>query len=828
MRFITKTLTALALTLAVAKTHAVESFVVEDIKVEGLQRVELGTFFTALPIRVGETLDDARVPNIIRALYKTGNFDFVKLEKDGNTLKISVAERPTISKIVISGNKVLKTEQIEAGLSHSQVVEKEPLNPFVLEKIKQEITSQYFSNGKYDVAIKIKQVTLPRNRVNLLIEVDEGDSALIKNINFIGNKIFDEQELKDQLESTSGDFLSFITNDTKYSRQVLDSDIETLTSFYKDRGYLDFKVAKTNISLSENKKDIYIAFNVNEGEIFYINDVKIVGDVNIDREAVEAMQPFSEGDKYSSAVIKFYEEQVEEYLGFFGYTHAEVKTFPEKVKDSNEVDLTVLINPGKRYYVNNVSFKGAADTDQNVFRRELRIREGEPLSSRLIERSKLRLQRLPFVESVEVTTKVVSDDSNQLDLEFDIKERGATQISGSLGYNDRYGLTIQGNISHNNFLGEGKNFGLGVAFNKAQKSINASYLDPYFFSDNIGFSSSISYKKTDFEELNIFNGQSLDTFSVGGGLVYPIGEFSSLSYGFAYQDNTLKAPGSFDLRVLEFFESFGQDPRTDPNLDFVNLSLNLGWEANKLNKSIFPTNGYSHKVGIEVGTPVGDTEYYKANYTYRQYFPLSSNSDWILSLRANLGHGAGLGDTDRLPYFKNFYAGGAGSLRGFESNTIGPRSIQLVPSTSNIPLPFPGAGNGILGFPSGFDSIQVGNYSIGGDSLATASVELIFPLPLSDTKNVRASLFVDAGNVWDTKFNQSRFDGLSIINNSNGSAQFTSVPDFSDPNAIRVSAGLSLQWWSPMGPLLFSIASPIDKQFYDETKTFTFTIGQTF
>ncbi len=827
MRFITKTLTVLALSLAVAKTHAVETFVVEDIQVEGLQRVELGTFFTALPIRVGETLDDARVPNVIRALYKTGNFDFVKLEKEGNILKISVAERPVISRISIVGNKVLKTEQIMSGLEYSGVVEKEPLNQFVLDKIKQEITSQYFSNGQYEVDIETKLVELSRNRVNLNVIVKEGGRSLIRNINIIGNDIFGDEELLGQLESTSGDLFSWITNDNKYSKEQLDDDIETLESYYRDRGYLDFKVISSAISLSDDLKEIYIGLKVQEGEKYRVSDVKLVGDLKIDSESILALIPVESGDYYSEAVTKFYQEQIQEYLGFFGYTYAQVRTIPEKSEDTNEVALTVAINPGERYYLNNIVFLGSSDTDENVFRRELRLKEGEPVSSKLIERSKLRLQRIPFIEDVKITNKKSETSEDKLDLIYEIKERGAAQISGSLGYNERFGLSLQGNISHNNFLGEGKNVGLGISINKAQKSINMSYSEPYFFKDGAGLSASLSYNETDYEKLNIFTGQSLDTLGLNLGLFYPLGEFSGINYGLSYQDNTLKAPGSFDLRVLEFFESFNQDLLTEPELDFTNLAFNIGWNYNQLNKSLFPTRGFSHSLGLEVGTPIGDTEYYKANYNYKHYIPISDSSDWIFSFRANLGYGAGLGDTERLPYFKNFYSSGATGLRGFEQNTIGPRNINIFPSTTTVPPPFPGSGTGNIGLPSEIGSVTVGNYSVGGDSLATATIELIFPPMLTDNKNVRTSFFVDAGNIWDSKFNVNRFDGLDIINNRS-STLFESVPDFSEASNYRVSAGISIQWWSPLGPLSFSFAQPIKSDFYDDTKTFTFSIGQTF
>ncbi len=826
MRLITKTVTALVLSALFSKAGAIEPFVVEDIQVEGLQRVELGSFFTELPIRVGETLDDARAPGIIRAIHQTGNFDFVKLEKVGSTLKVTVVERPTLTSITFEGNRAIKEEELRAGMSNAGISEGEILNQFVLSRISQEIKSQYFANGRYNVSINTKLVNLSRNRVQLQLTIDEGDSASIKEINIVGNSVFSDEDLKGVMELSTGGMFSFITDDNKYSSVSLDKDIESIQSYYKDRGYLLFNNTSTQVALSDDKESVYITINIEEGEKFKVNEIKVLGDFTVKSEDLENYIPLKQGDTYSAAAMTFAEEQIETFLGFYGYAYAEVKTYPEVIPETNEVDLTVFVNPGNKFYINNINFYGSSETNDHVFRRESRLQEGEALSSTLVERTKVRLQRLPFVENVKVENRRIPGEEDKVDLDFTIEERGAAQISGSVGYNDLYGFVIQGNLSHNNFLGEGKNVGLGLSYNKAVQSINLSYSDPYFTIDNVGLGLSIGYRETDFGKINLFSGQSLDTASIGGNIFYGIGEYSSISYGLTLQENTLKAPGTFDQRVIDFFETFGEDVRRNSTLDFTTVAGNIGWQYSSLNRGLFPTKGVSHGIGLEVGTGLGDLEYYKANYSYKHYFPITE--DWIVSLRSDLGYGDGLGDTERLPYFKNFYGGGSGSLRGFEPNTVGPRSIQRFPSTVTIPGVFPGSGlPGVL-LPSDSDIIQIGNYSVGGNASANATLELIFPNPLAaENKNMRTSLFVDVGNVWDTKFNVNEFDGLEIVNSNRGT-QFESIPDFSDSSTIRASAGVALQWWSPFGPLLFSVSRPLKKEDYDQTETFTFSIGQTF
>ncbi|AOE50356.1 outer membrane protein assembly factor BamA [Kangiella sediminilitoris] len=824
MHLIRKTVTALVLAGLFSKAQAIEPFEVKDIQVEGLQRVSLGSFFTDLPIRVGETIDDARAPSIIRAVYRTGNFDFVKLEKEGDTLKVIVVERPIISSIIIEGNKVLKTEQLEDGMKNAGIAKGEVLDNFVLDKIEQGIADQYFSNGHYHLDVEKKVVELSRNRVQLRINIKEGGSARIKEFNLIGNNIFPDEELISQFELSTGGLFTFITDDNKYSSNTLEKDLETLTSYYKDRGYLKFSVDSTEISLSENAEDIYITIGMSEGEIYKVSDIDIIGDFTVKEEAIRRLIPLKSGDVYSAAAMTFAEEQIKQLLGLYGYAYAEVRTMPEVQEDTAEAKLTVIVDPGERYYVDNVNFKGNLTTDENVLRREARVTEGAALSSAQVERTKLRLQRLPFIEDVKVDTVKKEGTTDRADVNFTVKERNAAQISGGFGYNDFYGFSINGELSHQNFLGTGNSASIGVNTNKAVKSANISYTDNYFTQDGIGLNTTLNYSETDYSKLNLI-AQSLDTTALGSTFYFPTGEFSSFSIGGRYSENSLTSPVTSSQRVIDFFELLGADARADSKVDFDIVSANVGFRYNSLNRAIFPSKGVDHSWRLEVGTEIGDLQYYKATYDYSYYFPISEDNDWIFSVRGGMAYGDGLGDTDALPYFTNFYAGGSGSLRGFEPNTVGPRDIQRFRSSVSVPGSTPGSGNTTVYLPEEYDQIAISRYSIGGNAKFLNSFELIFPTPfIDDSSSVRTSLFVDVGNVWDTAFDVSEFESLRVSPNS----QLGYVPDFAEYNDYRASYGISLQWYSPMAPLQFSLSRPLKNQPYDDTETFTFNIGKTF
>ncbi|AKE52529.1 outer membrane protein assembly factor BamA [Kangiella geojedonensis] len=824
MHLIRKTVTALVLAGLFSKAQAIEPFVVKDIQVEGLQRVSLGTFFTDLPIRVGETIDDARAPSVIRAVYSTGNFDFVKLEKDGSVLKVVVVERPIISDIILEGNKVLKSEQLEEGMKNAGIAKGEVLDSFVLDKIEQEISNQYYSNGHYHLTVEKKLVELSRNRIQLRITIKEGGSARIKEFNLIGNNVYNDEELISQFELSTGGLFTFITDDNKYSSTKLEQDLETLTSYYKDRGYLKFNINATDISLSENAEDIYITIGMSEGEIYNVSEIDILGDFTIDESIIRGLIPLKSGDVYSAAAITFAEEQIKQVLGLYGYAFAEVRTIPEVLEDTAEAKLTVFVDPGERYYVDNVSFKGNVTTDENVLRRETRVQEGGALSSALVERSKLRLQRLPFIETVEVDTVKKEGTTDRADVNFEVKERNAAQISGGFGYNDFYGFSLNGELSHQNFMGTGNSASIGISSNKAIKSANISYTDNYFTQSGIGLNTSLNYSETDYGKLNLI-AQSLDTIALGSTLYFPTGEFSNFSAGARISQNSLTSPLTSSQRVIDFFSILGANARQDSDVDFDIFSVNFGFRYNSLNRAIFPSKGVDHQWNLEVATDIGDLEFYKATYNYGLYLPLNNDNDWIFSWRGSLAYGDGLGDTPALPYFSNFYAGGSNSLRGFEGNTVGPRDIQRIRTSISVPGPIPGAGNTTVYLPEEFDRIAVSRYSIGGNAKAINTFELIFPTPfLDDNSNVRTSIFVDAGNVWDTQFDQSRFEGLQIDPNS----VLGNVPDFGDAGNYRASYGVSLQWYSPFAPLQFSLSRPLKSEPYDDTETFTFTIGKTF
>lgn len=824
MHLIRKTVTALVLAGLFSKAQAIEPFVVKDIEVEGLQRISLGTFFTELPIRVGETIDDSRAPSVIRAVYSSGNFDFVKLEKEGNTLKVIVAERPLISDIVLEGNKVLKTEQLTDGMKGAGIAKGEVLNSFVLDKIEQEIVKQYFSNGHYHLNVEKKIVELSRNRVQLRITIKEGGSARIKEFNLIGNNVYNDEELISQFELSTGGMFTFITDDDKYSSTTLEKDLETLTSYYKDRGYLKFSIDSTNISLSENAEDIYITIGMTEGEIYNVSDIDILGDFTVSEDVIRGLIPLKDGDVYSAAAMTFAEEQIKQLLGLYGYAFAEVRTIPEINEDTSEAKLTVMVSPGERYYVDTVSFKGNVTTDENVLRRESRVLEGGALSSALVDRTKLRLQRLPFIEQVTVDTVKKEGTTDRADVNFEVKERNAAQISGGFGYNDFYGFSINGELSHQNFMGTGNAASIALSTNKAVKSANISYTDNYFTQSGTGLSTSLNYSETDYGKLNLI-AQSLDTIALGSTFYFPTGEFSSFSAGARVSQNSLSSPITSSQRVIDFFKLLNADSRTQSDVDFDIFSANLGFRYNTLNRAIFPSKGVDHSLRLEVATSIGDLEYYKATYDYGVYLPLNESNEWVFSWRGSMGYGDGLGDTPNLPYFTNFYAGGSGSLRGFEGNTVGPLDIRRYRSSVTLPETTPGSGDTTVYLPEEFDRVLVSRYSIGGNAKLINSFELIFPTPfVEDNSNVRTSFFVDAGNVWDTEFDVSRFDQLQI----DGNSVLGYIPDFSDASNFRASYGISLQWYSPFAPLQFSLSRSFKSEPYDDTETFTFTIGKTF
>lgn len=805
------------------------AFKVNDIKVNGLQRIELGTFFTYLPIQVGETLDEARLPRVIRSLSESGSFQYIKVSRDGNTLVIDVEERPIISDIIIEGNKELKTEDLLNGMRGAGFAKGEVYQAAALEAIASEIRNQYFSHGKYGVEVKTRAVNMSRNRVQVRMDVDEGEPAAIKEINIVGNKVYSDEELLDQFELTTGGMFSFFTSDNQYAKEKLSGDIEKLRNYYLDRGYLKFQVVSTQVAISPDNKGMFITMNVDEGEKFTVKEIKFSGELIYPEEQLRSLVPLRAGDTYSGAAISFAEERISEWLGYKGYAFANVLSVPELDEENLEVSLTLFVDPKQKTYIRRVTFSGNESTDDHVLRREVRLMESEALSTQLVERSKIRMERLPYIENVSVETPKVEGTSDQVDVEFKVKERSAGTISGGLGYGSFYGLSLQASVSHENFLGSGNRVAFSLNNSKAVKNYNFNFTDPYFTLDGVSLGYNLSYRETDYSELRI-NRSSQKSTGLGATLGFPLSEVSRLSFGSTYLSNQLNSfprdsSGGRAQSIIDLFEGFGLDPFVDTALEFQILELQTSWLRNTLNRGVFPDNGTLNRVTLEASAPGSDMEYYKVNYDFSSYWGFSRGWSFKTALNLSFGDGYGNGVNENLPYFENFYGGSSDSLRGFENNTVGPREIIRSPTQSTVIGP---DGNSYpVTLPSENDRLQLTRFSSGGNASATGTLELIFPTPFAENnRSVRTSFFVDAGNVWNTKFDINRYQGMPVT--IQGTNQVISMPDFGDPSRYRVSAGFAIQWLSPMGPISISLGRPLKEQAFDEFETLQFNIGRTF
>jgi len=605
-----------------------KTFIISDIQVNGLQRVELGTFFTYLSIRVGERMTEERLPSIIRSIYRSGAFDDVEAMHEGSTLIINVLERPTIAQLTFDGNSAIKTEDLERGLKSSGLAQGEVLNPALLSHISQDLEEQYFSYGKYSVKVSYKLITLSRNRVDIKFKINEGEAAEIKKINIVGNHVFEEQEILEQFELSTGGWFSYFTDDNQYAKEKLSGDIETLRSFYLDRGYIKMQIVSTQVSITPERDGVYITLNIDEGDKYTIKKIDFTGDMIIAESVLRLTVPIYPGDTYSGAVITYAEETITRMLGYRGYAFPNIQTLPELDEDTKEVSLTIYIDPSKRTYVNRINFSGNMKTDDHVLRREMRLFESGTLSTSLVERSKIRLERLPYLEEVNVETPKVAGTDDLVDINFTVKERPSGSIGGGLAYSDLQGLMLNANITQDNFLGTGNHMGLSLNTSFAIQSLSFNFSNPYFTVDAISQTWGVFTRKTDFGNLNIA-GQTMDT--IGANLSYgiPINEVSRLSMGLSFQDSLLKTGNPVSQQISDFFDSVGQDIELEPDLDFSLFTLNLGWLKNSLNRGLFPDAGTSQHLNFDFTIPGSDMEYYKINYKVDHYIPIATG--WSVS-----------------------------------------------------------------------------------------------------------------------------------------------------------------------------------------------------
>jgi outer membrane protein insertion porin family len=788
---------------------AFDEFLVSDIRIIGLQRVSTGSIFNVIPISVGDKIDIRKSNDIVRSLFSTEQFDDIQIGKDSNTLIITVVERPSISAIEISGNKALKTEQLLESLDGVGIKEGEVYKRSTLEKVKSELIRSYASNGRYGANVEIIESPKPRNRLEIDIEVDEGQSAKIEKIIIIGNEIYTDEELLDIFELSEGSFFSFLSSNDQYSREKLVGDIETLESYYRDRGYLKFSIESSQISLSRDKKSIFITYNVNEGEKYTINDVDVIGEIPFEEEVYTPIIDSLKDQTYSQAQITGIEEFFVNVLGNRGYAFAEVSGNTEITEESNEVKLIFAVSPGNKTYTRKILFTGNDITQDQVLRREMRQFEGAWTSDNSIEAGKVRLERLGYFKEVNVETIPVVGTEDQIDIIYSVEEETTGSVGGNIGYSD-FGLMLGFNLQEKNFLGSGNTVGIGINKNIYSEMYNLSFSDPYATKDGVSLGYNIYFRETDYGEFNVAN-YLTNSNGFGAQFGYPTSDVTRLGFNITY-DKTDIDVGTLPAREIYDFVS------AEGNI-FETLSAQFSWQRITLNRGLFPTAGSSTVLSFNTTVPGSDINYYRANIRQRYYRPLSAN--FVFGFQGELGYLDAYGDTEETPFFQNFYAGGPRSLRGFESNTLGPRSTdapcyEFNYAEGTCPNLIDIDGDGVLDQPYinpyANSTSRYRDRPIGGNIKVEGSLQLIFKLPfIEDQRSLRSAFFFDFGNVFSDNCKDYQIN--------------CAEPSIED---LRYSYGVGVTWITGFGPLSLAIAKPVNAGPQERTEEFQFTVGNVF
>ena len=784
----------IALCVALPLAAFADEFVVRDMRVEGLQRISEGTVFNYLPINIGDRVDQIRVQEAIRALYVQGLFDDIEMRRDGDALVVVVKERPSIESFEIEGNKDIKTEELLESLRGVGLAKGRTFDRSILDNVQNALREQYYSRGKYAVEVESYVNKRPNNTVQVGFNIKEGERAKIRQVNIVGNSAFPDDEIREGFELDTANWLSWIRQDDRYSSEALEGDLETLRSFYMNRGYADFRVDSTQVAISPNKKDMFVTIGVHEGDLYTVSDVKIVGDMVVPEPYLRALILAQPGSIFNQQLLTQTAEFMSVRLGEQGYANAEIEPVPVLDHDNKEAAITFYVDPKSRVYVRRINFNGVDQVDDEVLRREMRQMEGAYLSNRLVDRSKIRLQRLPYIESVESNTTPVPGSPDLVDVDFDLEYRMPGQFSGGIGYSESQKLLLNGSIIHTNFLGTGNRVGVELISGRFQKIYSISHTDPYRTMDGVRRTLSVNYR-----DLTQFTSAASDFSTTSASATvdygYPLTEYQQLSFGLTFQHAELLASRSSTQQaqdwVLNNGDTFVED--TGAGFDFFgteydSVEMLLGWSYDSRNRALFATRGTRQQFILSYAVPGSDVEYYTARYNFTKYFPLWGR--WVLRFNAEAAMGEGLGDTTALPPFKQFFGGGPQSVRGFRESYLGPRDS--------------------FGRP------------YGGNVLVASQTELILPLPNKWASQARASIFYDVGNVYNT--------GEVAFTDKLGSPVLYE-PEVDD---LRASVGIGVQWLAPLGLFRFSYAFPLneyvgnDRYYGDELERFQFSIGQAF
>jgi outer membrane protein insertion porin family len=784
-------LAALVGAVLAGAAQAADPWVVRNFRVIGAQRISEGTVYNYLPINIGDTVTDQRVQEAMRAVYSTGFFRDVELRKDGDTLVIAVLERPSIDDFTIEGNEVIETEALEASLREVGLARGRVFDQSVLEEVKQALTEQYFSQGKYAVKIETPVEELPDNRVRVAIEIEEGERAKIQQINVVGNTTFDDEQLLDQFAQKTGNWLSWMRQDDRYAKEALEGDLEALRSFYMDRGYADFRLDGVQVAISPDKRDIFVTVNITEGDLYTVSDVRLAGEMVVPAEELRARIALTPGQVFSQRSIALTEARMSDRLSEEGYAFAQVQSVPELDRESKQVEVTFFVNPQSRVYVRRINFNGTDSVNDEVFRREMRQLEGSYLSNTLLERSKIRLQRLPYIETAEYETTPVPGSPDLVDVDWAIEEGLPGQFGGGIGYSQTYGVQLNGNFIHSNFMGTGNRVAFELSGGEFAKIYNLNYTDPYRSIDGLSRTLSMSYRDiTQFTSAS--SDFSTETFSLGADWGYPITEFQTLRFGFSVQQAEMATGFYSSQQAVEWVTKNGV-PFDVPGDGFFgtqvrSLELATGWVFDSRNRFIFPDRGTRVGFNLSASIPGSDVEYFVTSFDFTKYFPIADR--WTFRINSRLAFGDAYGETTSLPPFRNFFAGGPGSVRGFKESRLGP-----------------------------LDSLR---NPYGGNALFATQFELIVPSPEKMAGSTRISLFYDLGNVFST-------GGVTFFDKLGDTVEY----DF-DYGNLKQSVGVAVEWLAPMGLLRFSYGTPLnsdsetDRYFGDQTEEFQFTVGNAF
>lgn len=769
------TVSKLAATLlgALAFAQGAAAFTISDIRVEGISRTEPGTVFSHLPFRAGDEYTAEKGTRAIHALYASGLFRDVTLTQDGDVLVVHIVERPAVATIETSGIKAFDKDAVEKSLRDVGMAEGRIFDQAVLERADQELRRQYLARGYYGVSVKTTVTPLERNRVRITISVDEGRASSISAIRFVGNKTFDNDELADLMQLGVPNWFSWYTKRDLYSREKLAADLESIRSFYMNQGYLDFKIDSVQVSIAPNKSDVYVTINMTEGEKYTVNDVRLTGDLlGLDSE-LQALITLEKGEMYNAEKVKNVSSAITDKLATLGYAFATANASPISDAQRRTVDIVYTVDPGRRAYVRRVNITGNNRTRDEVIRREVRQYEAAWFNSDLVKLSRDRIDRLGYFESVTAEPKPVPGTRDQVDLEVNVKERPTGSISLGAGYSTSEGIILSAGFAQNNVFGTGNSVSVDVNTSKSQRTIALSVVQPYITPEGISRSWDVYDRSVDLKELEVAD-VKYDTRGFGVSWGIPFTELDRVFLGGRFEMTDVKSNANSPWRYQNYEDKYGDNPMT--------VALTLGWSRDSRDNSLAPTRGVYQRLNGEFALPGFDIQYYKATYQYQQYIPLSRT--WTLAFNGEVGWGDVYGKTDEFPFFKNFYAGGIGSVRGYNSGSLGPKE---------------------------YDPYDGDSDNLGGDRMLTGSIEILAPLPGGD-RTLRVFGFLDAGYVWG-------YEGVGVRQYRR---QSMSLSD------LRYSTGIGVAWISPLGPLKFSIAAPLNDKDGDDIQRFQFQIGTGF